>query len=218
MTMKYYYMSEAKSLKLDIPILNYETMLKEATALKDRFTGHYDTDPDNIGWKSLSLYGIGETKHESWNDYGYANAEEAAKDFIWTPAAYECPTIMNWLLTQFPSKRFGRVRLMLLEAGGQIGEHSDTTYKILENINIPLSNPNGCIWYWSEDDFLFMEPGGVYAMNISYPHKIINDSLEDRYHLIVSRHDSTDEWRKIMDKAIERDGITGEYILGPIAT
>lgn len=218
MTMKYYYMSDAKSLKLDILVPNYTQMLAEATALKDRYTGHYTDDPDNIGWKSLSLYGLGETKHESWDDYGYENAEEAAKDFIWTPAAYECPTIMKWLLTQFPSKRFGRVRLMLLEAGGQIGEHSDTSYKILENINIPLSNPKECIWFWGDGDFLNMEPGGVYAMNISYPHKIINNSNEDRYHIIVARHDSIDEWRKVMDAAIKRDNVVGSYVLGPVAT
>jgi hypothetical protein len=164
---------------------------------------------------SLSLYGLAEDKHESWQDYGYANAAEAAADFKWTAAADDCPTIVNWLKTKFPSNRFGRVRLMLVEAGGFIGPHTDTTHRILENINIPLSNPEGCIWKWGDGEELFMEPGGVYAMNISYEHSIYNNSDTDRFHIIVARHDSTDEWKDLMEQAATAPFT---YILHEIAT
>jgi hypothetical protein len=214
--MKYYYMSDAKYLKLDIPV-PYQLMLKEAQALKSRFTAHRGDENSHKGWKSLSLYGLGEQLHESWQDYGYSNAVEAAKNFKWTPAAEECPTIMDFLKNTFPCKRYGRVRLMLVEAGGWIGAHSDTKHRLLENINIALNNPIGCMWNWGDGDSIFMEPGGAYAMNISYEHSIVNNSTEDRYHLIVARHDSTDEWRTLIDQAATKSNVSGNYVYHEIA-
>jgi hypothetical protein len=106
---------------------------------------------------------------------------------------------------------------MLLEAGGWIGPHNDTKHRLLENINISLSNPLGCVWRWGDGEEVFMEPGGAYAMNISYEHSIVNNSTEDRYHLIVARHDSTDEWRTLIDQASAKANITGEYVYHEIA-
>jgi hypothetical protein len=214
--MKHYFISDAKYLKLDIDV-PYEAMLEEARALKHRFTEHRGGENSHKGWKSLSLYGLGEQLHESWQDYGYANAVEAAKDFKWTTASRDCPATMSFLLNTFPSKKYGRVRLMLVEAGGWIGPHSDTKHRLLENINIPLSNPKDCMWHWGDGETLFMEPGVPYAMNISYEHAIYNNSKEDRFHLIVARHDSTDEWRQLIDSAAVKAGVTGEYVLHEVA-
>lgn len=213
---KLYYFSDVKHLELDIPV-PYKKMLKEAVALKDRYTEHRNCDNLHKGWKSVSLYGISEQHHDTWKEHGYSSAVEAAKHYRWTAAANKCPNIVNWLKTKFPCTRFGRVRLMLVEAGGHIGLHNDTKHKILENINIPLNNPIGCIWKWGNGEKLFMTPGNVYAMNISYDHSIYNNSLEDRFHLIVSRHDSTKEWQQLIDKAARKQGVTGEYQLHDIA-
>lgn len=215
-TKKYYFFSDAKYLKLNISV-PYDKMLEEAQALKQRFSDHRYDDKSHRGWKSLSLYGLAENKHDSWQDYGYLSALDAAKDFKWTDAALECPTILQWLKDRFPCQRFGRVRLMLVEAGGWIGLHSDTKYSILENINIPLSNPRGCLWRWGDGDDLFMEPGGVYAMNISYEHSVINNSDQDRYHLIVARHDSTPAWMNLINDACITMNVKGEYQLHEIA-
>jgi hypothetical protein len=216
MDSKHYYISDAKFLKLDIPV-PYQAMLKEAQALKHRFTEHRNPEGKHSGWKSLALHGLGESLHENWNEYGYTSALDAAKDFKWTPAANECPTTMQFLRNIFPCKRYGRVRLMLLEAGGWIGPHNDTTHRLLENINISLSNPQSCMWNWGDGESLFMEPGGAYAMNISYEHSIVNNSTEDRYHLIVARHDSTDEWRTLIDQASAKASVTGKYVYHEIA-
>jgi hypothetical protein len=213
---KDYYISDAKFLKLGLTV-PYQQMLKEAQALKHKFTEHRGGESTHKGWKSLALHGLGEQQHESWQDYGYASAVDAAKDFKWTPASKECPTIMNFLHNSFPCKRYGRVRLMLVEAGGWIGPHTDTKHRLLENINISLSNPNGCVWRWGDGEELFMEPGGAYAMNISYEHSIYNRSTEDRYHLIVARHDSTDEWKELIDQSALTSGITGYYVRHEIA-
>ena len=215
--MKHYFVSDAKFLELDI-LIPHEAMLAEARVLKNRFTAHR-SDEGHGGWKSLSLYGLGENLHESWQDYGYANAEAASADFKWTAVSQECPTIMDFLLNTFPCKRYGRVRLMLVEAGGSIGPHSDTAHRLLENINIPLNNPKDCLWHWTDDgETLYMEPGVSYAMNISYNHAVYNNSAEDRFHLIIARHDSTDEWKKLMEDAAVKANITWSYVLHDIAT
>jgi Aspartyl/Asparaginyl beta-hydroxylase len=210
MDMKDYYFSDVKFLKLAIPV-DYKSMLDEAISLKHRFTAHRYADENHQGWLGLTLYGLGESLHESWQDYGYENAVAAAKNYVWTAAAMECPSILGFLKHTFPCQRFGRVRLMLVEAGGFIGPHIDTKHSILENINIPLSNPKGCVWKWGDGEELFMEPGGAYAMNISYEHSVHNNSDVDRYHLIVSRHDSTDSWKQLIEQAAAQAGVTGYY-------
>jgi len=214
--MKEYYETTARYLKLDIPI-PYEQMLEEARALKDRYTLHRGDGDQHKGWKSLALYGLDESKHETWEEYGYKTAAEAAKDYKWTSAAKDCPVTVDFLLNTFPCNEYGRVRFMLLEAGGHIGMHTDCTKGYMtENTNIALNNPEGCIWRWGDghEDFI-MEPGGIYAMNISYYHSIVNNSHEDRFHLIVARHDSTPQWKQLLDQAAVRQEETGRYFTLP---
>jgi hypothetical protein len=213
---KDYFISDAKFLKLDIPV-PYKEMLDEARLLKDKFTSHRNDDSIHKGWKGLTLYGLSDNRHESWQDYGYSSAIEAAKDFVWSEVSTQCPVTIDFLKNTFPCQRFGRVRFMLVEAGGRIGPHTDTSHRLLENINISLSNPSGCIWRWGDGEEMFMEPGGAYAMNISYEHSIINNSNEDRFHLIVARHDSTAEWKNLIDSAALKSGVTGHYIQHEIA-
>jgi hypothetical protein len=211
--MKEYFETRAKYLKLDIPV-PHQLMLEEARRLKDRYTAHRGSE-DTKGWKSLSLYGLDEHLHENWAEYGYISPGDAAKDFKWTKASEECPNTMQFLTTVFPSKKFGRVRFMLLEAGGYIGMHNDSKSRtfLAENINIPLNNPKECIWHWGDGEQLFMEPGGVYAMNITHDHSVVNNSGEDRFHLIVARHDATDEWKKLVTNAATKQNEQGQFIV-----
>jgi hypothetical protein len=58
-----------------------------------------------------------------------------------------------------------------------------------------------------------MEPGGVYAMNLYYHHMLVNESKEDRMHMIIARHDSTDEWKELINQSALSRGIKGEYIV-----
>lgn len=207
--MKEYYFSDARFLKLNITI-PYEEILAEAKALRHRFVPHRSSE--SKGWLSLTLHGLGEDKTGVWKDYGYKNSIDISKDLKWTEASSECPITKNFLLNHFPCKKYGRVRFMLLESKGYIDYHSDGNTKVLENINIALNNPPGCVWKWKDPctDFI-MEAGGVYSMNVSYYHSIVNDSNEDRYHIIVSRHDSTSEWKEIINEAALKSNVTGYY-------
>jgi hypothetical protein len=130
----------------------------------------------------------------------------------WTSFAEKCPITVDFVKKNFPSNQFGRVRFMLVEAGGHIAEHSDTNTPLLENTNISLSNPDGCMWQWGDCEQFFMPPGKSYIMNIHYPHAVFNNSDEDRYHLIVHRLDSTPQWKTIVETACKLQSVTGEWV------
>lgn len=208
--MKDYFFCPAKVLKLDIPF-PYLEMLEEAKKLSHRFVPH--RDGESSGWESLTLHGLGEDKTGSWEDYGYKHGGDAGRDMFWTEAAKESPITTNFFLNHFPSQRYGRIRFMKLKAGGYIGKHSDSSKPIIENINLVLNNPINCLWKWEDDGSeFFMEPGAAYAMNVHYHHSVYNNSNEDRYHMIVVRHDATDEWKRIVNTSAAAAGATGEYI------
>jgi hypothetical protein len=207
--MKEYFKSDAKFLKLDIPF-PYEAMLAEAKALRDRFIPHRDGESN--GWESLTLHGLGEDKTGSWMDYGYSSGADAGKDMHWTPASDECPVTKEFFLKHFPCNKYGRVRFMLLRAGGHIGLHSDSSMPLVENINMVLNNPTECIWKWGDEEVFEMLSGNAYAVNIHYMHSVYNNSDEDRYHMIVARHDALPEWKALVDKAAVEQNVTGQYI------
>jgi hypothetical protein len=106
---------------------------------------------------------------------------------------------------------------MLLEAGGYIAEHIDSSVGMLENTNISLSNPDGCVWKWGDGSVLDMPPGSTSIVNIHYPHSIQNNSNEDRFHLIIHRHDCTDEWKELMRQGCEEQHVVGKYVNHEIA-
>jgi hypothetical protein len=211
--MRDYFQSEGRYLKLDIQ-LPYEEMCKEAFALIDKFSPHRSEEYSHNGWESLTIHGLDWNKHENYDVYGYKKGKDASKDMVWTEVADLCPITTKWLKEVFPCKRYGRVRFMLLRAGGGIAMHNDSPsgMRLIENINVALNNPKGCKWIWGDGEELIMEPGGVYAMNLSYDHSVINNSNEDRMHMIIARHDAQDDWKQLMNKAAKNQGINGRYI------
>jgi len=202
-----YLVSNAKYLKLDLPT-PYTEMYQEALTLRNQFI-EYRSDYAT-GWHSLPLVGKSATEPYSWNVY-YKSAKDAAPNMNWTTVADLCPVTTNWLKTVYPSKNFARVRFMLLEAGGVINFHKDTEHSVLGAINIALNNPDGCKWHWRDGSSFQFEPGGAYAMNISYEHSIRNDSNEDRYHMIVHHYDSTNDWKQTMTTAMEKYEVQGDF-------
>jgi hypothetical protein len=209
--MRDYFKSEGRYLKLDIA-LPHEEMLSEAVALIDKFSPHRSGEYSHDGWESLTIHGLGWDKHENYDVYGYKKGKDASKDMVWTEIADLCPITTKWLKEVFPCKQYGRVRFMLLRAGGTIDMHNDSSMRLIENINIALNNPPGCKWIWGDGEELIMEQGGVYAMNLSYDHSVINTSEHDRMHIIIARHDGLDEWKELVNQAAKKQNITGEYI------
>ena len=201
-----YLISHAKFLKLDLPI-PFEEMLEEAKSLRSKFI-QYRESPE---WYSLPIVGLSSTQPYSWEVYNYTTAHEAAERMTWTEIADLCPVTTSWLKTCYPSSQYGRVRFMLLEAGGTIPYHVDTKYSVLGAVNIALNNPDGCKWHWRDGDSLQFKPGDVRLMNISYEHSIRNESNEDRYHLIIHHYDSTPAWKELVLNAMKEQNVQGDF-------
>ena len=211
--MRDYFQSEGRYLKLDVP-LPYSEMCKEAFVLLNKFSPHRGDDYIHNGWESLTIHGLGWDKHENYNVYGYKKGKDASNDMEWTEIADLCPVTTKWLKEVFPCNKYGRVRFMLLRAGGSIAMHNDSPsgMRLIENINVALNNPDGCKWIWGDGEELIMQPGGVYAMNLSYDHSVVNHSKEDRMHIIIARHDGLDEWKELINNAARQQNVTGSYI------
>ena len=208
---KEYFLSDAKYLKIDL-IFNLEGVAEEAKRLKERYYTHRDGDYDHKGWKSLTLHGLDENKTGHWKDYGYSSSLEAYQDMRWTDVAKECPNTMNFLMNNYPCNYFGRVRFMLLEANGHIGQHIDSRASILENTNISLINPKECTWQWGDGETLNMDSGNSYLMNIHNSHGVINNSNQDRFHLIIHRFDCTPQWKNLVNNACNKQNIKGTWV------
>lgn len=201
-----YLISDAKYLKISLQV-PYKEMHREAQSLRDRYVPY----KKDAKWYSLPIVGISSEHPYSWEVYNYKDARAAAPYMQWTEIAEQCPVTVNWLQTVYPSSSYARVRFMLLEAGGEIPFHRDTTHSVLGAVNVALNNPKNCLWKWSDGDSLQFEPGDVRLMNISYEHSVQNSSNEDRYHLIIHHYDSTVEWKSLVKAAMKENNVQGDF-------
>jgi hypothetical protein len=85
-----------------------------------------------------------------------------------------------------------RARITVLKSGTKSITHSDAppeTYMC--RIHIPIITNEKCI-HWTIDDGDNHMPanGSVYMLPVNTVHQIINDSHEDRYHLIMDAYDT----------------------------
>jgi len=210
-----YLVSDARHMKLDIKV-PYRQILAEAKRLREFYIPyHQGSDYRHEGWHSLPLYGLGDDKIKAWKAYGYTDGYQAARDMHWTSWADYCPVTTHWLKNYFPSQQYGRVRFMLLEAGGYIAPHHDGDARALEAVNVALNNPEGCEWYWEDGTTVPFAKGHAVAVNISYEHEVRNDSNEDRYHMIIHHYDSTPKWKDLMTRSMETENVEGTFLYSP---
>ena len=194
-------------LKLDIEF-NYETMLKEAVALKDRFVKHRDNDGvgsyRHKGWRSLAIHGISAEKTNHYEQYGYKSNEETP--YRWTEVSVLCPNTVSFFKNVFPYKKYFRVRFMLLEPGGYITPHTDMFENRLSPINMALNHPKECkMKMKGHDGFVPFKPGTAMLLDVGNEHAYINESNEDRYHIIVHGV-KTKEFEDLVVRSYEKNG------------
>lgn len=194
-------------LKLDIEF-NHETMLKEAIALKDRFVKHRDQDGvggyRHKGWRSLAIHGISAEKTNHFEQYGYKSNKETP--YRWTEISGLCPNTVSFFKEKFPFSSYYRVRFMLLEPGGFITPHTDTFDSRLAPINMALNHPKGCkMKMKGHEGFVPFKPGTAMMLDVGNEHAYINDSDEDRYHIIVHGV-KTNKFKDLVVKSYEKNG------------
>lgn len=195
-------------LELDIDVPHKE-MLEEAISLKDRFVAHRDQDSTggyrHKGWQSLCIHGISAEKTNHFEQYGYSSNEETP--YQWTDIVDKCPVAYNFFKHIFPYKSYFRLRYMLLEPGGYITPHVDSEESRLSPINIALNHPQGCkMKMKGHEGYVPFKPGTAMMLDVSNTHAYINDSNEDRYHIIVHGV-KTKAFEKMVELSYEKNGI-----------
>ena len=89
-------------------------------------------------------------------------------------------------LENFYNGKIGKVVFPKLKAGQKIYKHKDTTdyLNIIHRIHIPIIT-NKDIMFYIDDGVLNMFEGECWEINNMKSHEVINDSDEDRIHLMI---------------------------------
>lgn len=169
--------SGVSHLPLDIKV-PVDKILKEWNTVKQQVVLHRDKDNilghSHIGWKSLTLYGVSSTITTQSDD-----------PHNWTDIANKCVETKNWLTQTFHESNFkGRIRFMLLEPGGYIMPHKDREHSKLSEVNIAISNPKGCEFYFENKGTVDFDTSPVNMLDLSNKHWVVNNSKEPRLHMI----------------------------------
>lgn len=176
-------------LELDIEVPHKE-ILKEYLNVQSEIVLHrpYDkiASANHKGWKSLVLYGV--DKHST---------DEVEGIKSWTEIADKCPNTVQWIKDNFKiTKNTGRIRFMHIDPGGYILPHKDRENKKLQEINVAIRHPKGCIVQFIERGVIPFEDGKAFIVDISNVHMVYNNSDEMRLHIIIHT--------PISDEVIER--------------
>jgi hypothetical protein len=172
-------------LLIDAP---FKEMLAEAKAMNEHFVNHMENSNDpwyddgqHQGWFSINLHNM--DNHKTIKDekvWTYVHQR------AWTEASKLCPVTTNYFKNVFPMKTYYRLRFMLLKPGGYVEPHSDSqTTNPSFAVNISLNNPNGCFLVTEKGTVPFDDNGSVFLFNNYYEHSVINNSDENRFHIIL---------------------------------
>jgi hypothetical protein len=163
---------------------NLDLVTEELKKLKYFFVPHRDKDKidsyGHDGWSAITLHGIDYDKTEHWDRYSYS----VEPKYRWTEVADYCPHIVEQI-KKLPYSNFSRVRIMKLAAGGYIMPHTDGPGRLFGPLNIALTNPEGCRFIFKDYGEVPFKPGMGFLLDIGREHCVINESQEDRYHVIV---------------------------------
>lgn len=121
-----------------------------------------------------------------------ASAIPGNDDFVPTPYLKEC-SYYEELLSTFETKALS-VRLMRLTPGSEIKEHRD--YDLDEEdvrLHIPI-HTNRDVHFYVNNREVVMEEGECWYLKLSDPHRVVNNSQQDRVHLVMDM--KLNDWLK----------------------
>jgi hypothetical protein len=156
---------------------------REALALaEDQWKLHYNTSNYKGGWHALPLYSMNgrlDTIHA-------VSVDSAGRQpYLPTPLLTHCPYTASLLdRLAFPKQA---VRLLRLEAGSVIKEHSDHQLAFEDGevrLHIPVQT-NEFVDFRVQGDRVVMNEGELWYLNLSLPHRVSNAGTKDRIHLVI---------------------------------
>ncbi len=90
------------------------------------------------------------------------------------------------LMAMVQGERLGRCLINKLKVGGKVFPHADTPVHAdyWDRFHIVLSSSPGCN-FRCVDETVYMRTGDVWWFNNSLEHEVLNNSADDRIHLVV---------------------------------
>ena len=173
--------------KFDAAAMQAELLTMDA-ALWSR---HYNTSMYEGGWTVLPLRSLGGSLE---NIISVHRGTGTAQEYNDTVLLQHCP-YMRSVLDYFKCNKTA-VRLMKLDAGAVIKEHSDHALSFEEGevrLHIPVITNDG-LEFLLENESVRMQEGECWYLNLSLKHAVYNHSSIDRVHLVIDLQ--VNDWLK----------------------
>jgi aspartyl/asparaginyl beta-hydroxylase (cupin superfamily) len=162
---------------------NTERMQAEVASLEaSHWKQHYNKKDYEGDWTVLPLRSI---NGELENIYAIQTNNSGNCQYADTVLLHACPYLQS-VVNSFQCKKT-TVRLMKLSVGAEIKEHRDTALSFEEGearLHIPIStNPH--VIFFLDKEPLSLREGECWYLNFSLRHRVQNNGLTDRVHLVI---------------------------------
>jgi len=170
-------------LKVPFDISQWE---EEAKQVEPYYVSHRGSE-EHDGWTSCCLHGLGVDKTN-----GYEFYQDTDNGYNWTELTKLAPSITQFWKS-FPAESYKRIRFMKLAAGGRINLHRDCEPDDLQGfdpfehdfaLNVAIIQPQDCIMTVDGKTVPWVS-GMSILLNVSKDHEVINNSNQDRIHMIA---------------------------------
>jgi len=186
-------------LKLDIDI-PYKVILEEIKQISDYLTSHRTDYNFNVGWSSFCIHG---KSYDATREDAYYNDNRPK---VWTEEAQKCmPLTVDYFKNTWPCDQYARLRVMLLEPGASIEVHRDEISPgRMRPINIAITQPEDCNFYVEKHGIIPFEEGSAFWIDIGNRHCVVNDSKQNRYHIILHQEIETEEFKNLVTRSYHK--------------
>ncbi|MEI2739136.1 MAG: aspartyl/asparaginyl beta-hydroxylase domain-containing protein [Chitinophagaceae bacterium] len=170
---------------------------------------HYNKKHYEGGWSILPLRSIGGSLDNTYSIHSSGNEKIIYKD---TQLLADCNYLRS-VLDFFQCEKTS-VRLMKLNAGAIIKEHSDQEMSFEEGevrFHIPV-HTNDQVEFYIMDEKVPMKEGECWYLNLSQRHRVSNLGTTDRVHLVIDC--KVNDWIKkiFSENALVRKEISDEEL------
>ena len=184
---------------LDVPVFPHEQALKEAKNLPINLYYAHRINPNRRqDIYQFSIFGKQCNGKASFSDTDNYFTDEA-RTYL--------PTIVDYYENVFP-QNYTAIRLASLKAGGSILPHIDNKQKGFftpgrSSFNTAINMPKGVVWNIGKTTIPF-RAGESNAIDFSIEHSVINNSTEDRYHLLIGVFNESTEFKRIVEDSYRK--------------
>lgn len=125
--------------------------------------------------------------------YGLESIKQIEKRKLFDKFFPHIEPILNELKKYYEFRQYACF-ISRLNPGGVIGMHPDTGafLELCHRVHVPLKS-NSKVRYVIENNSYYWEPGKIYEFDNTREHGVINESEEERIHLVLNLYNLSDE-------------------------